>query len=155
MDLSDPRSFRRQVAGAAMIVAPLVFVSAEMLHAKLQTDAAKQLIGVADNTGRWYAAHALILLALALTVPAFFGVVHLLGRGRAALGHLSLVAFIPSLVAIAAIVGIELVLWQMAQPIANRDEMVALAERVNNSGGIVAVFLVAPVRPSVPMPATF
>lgn len=147
MDLSNPNSFRRQVAGAAMIVMPLVFVLAELLHARFQTEAAKQLTAVADNTGRWYAAHALILLALALAVPAFLGLMHLLGRGRAALGHLSLVAFVPGLIAIAAIVGMELVLWQMAQPSANRDEMVALAGRINESAGVVPVFLVALLFP--------
>lgn len=147
MDLSDPRSLRRQVAGAAMIVAPPVFVIAELLHARFQTEAAKQLAAVADNTGRWYTAHVLVLLALALAVPAFFGLVHLVGRGRATLGHLGLVAFIPGLVAIAAIVGMELVLWQMAQPSANRDEMVALAERINESPGIVPVIMVALLFP--------
>ncbi|MBA2460325.1 MAG: hypothetical protein H0V45_00925 [Actinobacteria bacterium] len=147
MDLSSPNSFRRQVAGAAMIVMPPVFVLAELLHARFQTEAAKQLTAVADNTGRWYAAHALIFLALALAVPAFLGLVHLLGRGRAALGHLSLVAFVPGLIAIAAIVGMELVLWQMAQPSANRDQMVALAERINESAGVVPVFLVALLFP--------
>src|SRR5215218_8332985 len=147
MDLSDPRSFRRQVAGAAMLVAPPVLVVAEVLHARFETDAAKQLTAVADNTGRWYAAHALILISLALAVPAFLGLVHLLGRGRAALGHLGLVAFVPGLVALTAIVGIELVLWQMAQPNANRDDMVALAERLNDSAGIVALFLVALLFP--------
>jgi hypothetical protein len=143
MDLSNPNGFRRQVAGAAMIVVPPVFVLAELLHASFQTEAAKQLTAVADNTGRWYAAHALILLALALAVPAFFGLVHILGRGQAGLGHLSIVAFIPGLVALAAIVGMELVLWQMAQPGANRDEMVALAQQINENVGIVPVFLVA------------
>jgi hypothetical protein len=130
-----------------MIAAPPVLVLAEMLHARFQTEAVKQLTAVADNTGRWYAAHALVLLALALAVPAFFGLVHLLGRGRATLGHLTLVAFIPGLVAIAAIVGMELVLWQMAQPNANRDEMVALAERINESAGTAVVFGVALLFP--------
>jgi hypothetical protein len=147
MDLSDPRSFRRQVAGATMIVAPPVLVLAELLHAKLQTEPAKQRIAVADNTGRWYAAHALILLALALAMPAFFGLVHLLGRGRAAFGHVGLVAFVPGVVALAAIVGMELVLWQMARPSANRDEMVALAQRINESAGTAAVFLAALMFP--------
>ena len=147
MDLSDPRSFRRQVAGAAMIVAPPVFVIAELLHAKFQTEPAKQLAAVADNTGRWYAAHVLVLLSLALAVPAFFGLVHMLRRGRAAFGHLGLVAFTPGVVAVAAIVGMELVLWQMAQPNANRDEMVALAERINESAGTAVVFLVALLFP--------
>ena len=147
MNLSDRRTFRRQVAGAAMIVAPLVFVIAEVLHASFRTEAAAQLTAVADNTGRWYAAHSLVLLSLALAVPAFFGLVHLLGTGRAVLGHLSLVAFIPGLVAVAAIVGMELVLWQMAQPEANRTEMIALAERLNESAGVVGVFLVALLFP--------
>jgi hypothetical protein len=130
-----------------MIVMPLVFVLAELLHARFQTEAAKQLTAVADNTGRWYVAHALILLALALAVPAFLGLVHLVGKGRVTLGHLSLVVFIPGLVAIAAIAGMELVLGQMAQPSANRAEMVALAERINESAGIVAFFLVALLFP--------
>jgi len=147
MGLSNPNSFRRQVAGAAMIVMPSMLVLAELLHARFQTEPAKQLAAVADNTGRWYAAHALILLALVLAVPAFFGLVHLVGRGRAALGHLSLVAFVAGLVALTAIVGMELALWQMAQPGANRDEMVALAERLNESAGIVPVFLVALLFP--------
>ena len=147
MDLSDRRGFRRQVAGGAMIAAPLVFVIAELLHARFQTEAAKQLAGVADDAGRWYAAHMLVLLALALVVPAFFGLVHLLGRTRGTLGHLSLVALVPGVVAVAAIVGMELVLWQMAQPSANRDEMVALAERLNESPGIVPVFGVALLFP--------
>ncbi len=149
MDLSDPRRFRRQVAGIAMIVAPLVIVVAELLHARFETDAAKQLDAVAANTGRWYSAHILVLLGLALTVPAFFGLVHLLGRSRAALANVSLVAFVPSLVAVSAIAGMELVLWQMAQPEANRAEMVALAERLNESAGVIAVFLVALLFPVV------
>ena len=147
MGLSDPRRFRRQAAGASMIVAPVVLVVAELLHARFETDAAKQLEAVADNTGRWYAAHGLVIVGFALTVRALLGLVHLLGRSRAALGHLSLVAFAPSLVAVSAIVGMELVLWQMAQPSANRDEMVALAERLNESAGVVAVFLVALLFP--------
>lgn len=147
MDLSDRRRFRRQVGGTAMTVAPLVFVIAELLHAKLQTEAAKQLTAVADNTGRWYAAHVLVLISLALAVPAFFGLVHLLGKGRAAFGHVGLVAFVPGVVALAAIVGMELVLWQMAQPSANRDEMVALAERINESAGTAVVFLAALLFP--------
>ncbi len=147
MNVADTSSFRRQVAGGAMILAPLLLVVVELLHARLETDAAKQLEAVAGNTGRWYAAHALILVALALAVPAFFGLVHLFGRNRALLGQVSLVIFVPGLVALAAIVGLELALWQMAQPASNREEMVALAERLNESAGTASVFLVVLLFP--------
>ena len=52
MHLSDPRGLRR-VAGATMVVAPPVFVIAELLHANFQTEAAKQVTAVADKHRPW------------------------------------------------------------------------------------------------------
>ncbi len=88
MALANPSTFHRQIAGAAMIAAPAVIVVAEILHPKFETDAAKQLEAVAADTGRWYAAHALVLVALALVVPAFIGLAHILEATRPTLsGH--------------------------------------------------------------------
>jgi len=140
MNLSNPGRFRRQVAGVAMIALAVVLVLAELLHARFEMEAADQIAAVAENTDRWYAAHVLVLTALALAVPAFMGLAHLLRRSRPTLGHVSLVVFVPGLVALAAAAGMEFVLWQMAQPAANRDEMVALGERLNESAGIVPLF---------------
>jgi hypothetical protein len=147
MNLSDSNRFSRQVAGGAMILAPVVLVLAESLHARLQTDPAGQFAAVADDTARWYAAHALILLALALLVPAFVGVVDLARRSRPLLAHVALIVFFPGLIALAAIVGMELVLWQMAQPEASRAEMISLLERLNGSAGIEPLFAVALLFP--------
>lgn len=140
MDRIESSRFRRRAAGAAMVAAPVVIVIAESLHARFETDAAKQLAAVANGTGRWYAAHALVLVTFALAVPAFLGLAHVLRRSRPGLANVSLVIFVPGLVALAAIAGIELVLWQMAQPEADRAAMVALAERLNESAGIVPLF---------------
>jgi hypothetical protein len=147
MNLSDSSRFSRRVAGGGMILGPIVIVLAEVLHARLQTDPAGQFAAVADNTGRWYAAHALILLALVLLVPAFVGVVDLARRSRPLLAHVALLVFIPGLIALTAVVGMELVLWQMAQPEANRAEMISLLERLNGSQGIEPLFAVALLFP--------
>jgi hypothetical protein len=147
MNLSDSSRFSRQVAGVGMILGPLVIVLAEVLHARLQTDPAGQFAAAADDTGRWYAAHALILLALALLVPAFVGLVDLARRSRPLLAHVALIAFFPGLIALTAIVGMELVLWQMAQPEANRTEMISLLERLNGNAGIEPLFAVALLFP--------
>jgi hypothetical protein len=140
MTLSDPISFRRRIAGAGMVAAPLVIVVAELLHARFELDAAEQLAAVAENPGRWYAAHLLVLVGLALAVPAFLGLARLVRPRRPVLAHVGLLLFVPGLVALAAAAGMELVLWQMAQPEAARAEMVALAERVNESPGLVPIF---------------
>ncbi len=147
MSLTDPTTFRRRLAGAAMVVAPLVFVVAEVLHARFQSDAAKQLDAIAADTGRWYAAHALVLAGLVLALPAFVGVVHLLEQKRPLLGNLGLVAFVPGLVALAAVVGMELVAWQMAQADRDRTEMISLWESTAENAGIVPLILVASLFP--------
>lgn len=147
MNLTNPTTFHRTVAGAAMIVAPLTFVLAEILHGRFQSDAGKQLDVIAANTGRWYAAHVLVLTSLVLALPAFIGVVHLVERKRPLLGNLGLIAFVPGSVALAALVGMELVAWQMAQPDADRAAMVALWESVAENAGIVPLILVALLFP--------
>jgi len=146
MNISDSRRFRRRAAGAAMVLAPLVAVLAESLHAKVETSAAKQLARVAESPDRWYAAHLLVLILLILLAPAFLGLVHLLRQGSAALGNASLVAFVPGVIGVAALVGAELVLWKMAQA-ANSEEMVALVESVNESPGFFVVLLFALLFP--------
>lgn len=146
MGLSDTRHFRRRIAGAAMVIAPLAAVVAEVLHAKVETEASEQLAAVAQNTDRWYAAHVLILAMLALLVPAFLGLAHLLRESSPALGNAGSIAFVPGLVGIAAVVGAELVLWKMAQA-ANREEMVALARSFNESAGFLVVILMALLFP--------
>ncbi|MGH3133460.1 MAG: hypothetical protein ACRDNY_06930 [Gaiellaceae bacterium] len=147
MGFLEPSRFKRQATGLAMVIAPLVIVIAELLHAKFETDAAKQIEAVADNPGRWYAAHVLVLLAVAGAVPAFLGLAHILRRARPGLAHLSLVLFVPGAVALAAVAGMEIVLWQMAQPEASRAEMVALAERLDESAGVAGLFAVVLLFP--------
>jgi hypothetical protein len=147
MNLSDSDRFSRQLAGGGMILGPIVIVLAEVLHARLQTDPAGQFAAVADNTGRWYASHTLILLSLVLLVPAFVGVVDLSRRSRPLLANIASIVFFPGLIALTAIVGMELALWQMAQPEANRAEMISLLERLNGSAGIEPLFAVALLFP--------
>ena len=75
------------------------------------------------------------------------GVVNLARRSRPQLAHVALIVFFPGLIALTAIVGMELVLWQMAQPEANRAEMISLLERLNGSAGIEPLFAVALLFP--------
>jgi hypothetical protein len=143
MILSSPTTFRRTVRGASMIAAPLVFVTAEILHARLEADPGAFLSAISDDTGRWYAAHVLVLVGLVLALPAFLGIAHILEGRRPVLANLGSIAFVPGMIALAALVGMELVAWQMAHPGLDRAAMITLWGNTSENAGIVPVIFVA------------
>ena len=113
--LSDPRGFRKTVAGVSMIAGPVVVVVAEIIHPKEHSDEAKWLAEVSANTGRQYSAHLLVLLALALSIPAILGLMHMLKARRPALGHVGAALALFGTVSLAVVVGTEFVVWQAAK----------------------------------------
>lgn len=139
MDLADPRNFRRTVAGASMVAVAVLVVAQELLHPRSETEAAAWLEAVAGSRGGQYWSHLLLLFAVVFAIPAFLGLVHL-ARARPALGHVALVAFVAGVVPLSTVLGIEFAVWQMARPGADRAEMVALLEALQESGGFVPVF---------------
>jgi hypothetical protein len=147
MILSSPTTFRRTARGASMIAAPLVFVIAEALHARLEENPSEFLTAIAADTGRWYAAHVLVLIGLILALPAFLGLVHIIEDRRPVLANLGSVAFVPGMIALAALVGMELVAWQMAQPGLDRTQMITLWENTSTNSGIAPMIFVALLFP--------
>ncbi len=103
MHLSDAHHFRKMVAGACMVVAPLVLLVAMVVH------------------------------------PA--SDMHMLREREVAFGHVGGGLAMLGLLAFAGIVGMELVIWQMAAGGSTR-EAVALLERLNSTAGIVIPFVI-------------
>lgn len=136
-----------RLAGLAMLFAPLVFIVAELLHAQLDTDGGTYLDRIADNPDRWYAAHVLVLLGLALIAPALVGVVQLFRDDRPSLATASISLLVPSAVALAALVGMELVAWQLAQSTIGRAELVGVWESTAENAAIVPLVGVALLMP--------
>lgn len=148
MSNDHSNTYPGRLAGLAMVLAPLVFVSAELLHARLDRDAGTYLDRIAMNPDRWYAAHMLVLLGLALVVPALAATVQLF-RGRSPrLASASVVLLLPAVVALAALVGMELVAWQLAQSTITRSELITVWENTAENGAIaplVGIALLLPV----------
>jgi len=141
----DTRSFRRTLAGTCLILGPAVLVVAEILHPRQDDDAATALANIAGSTTSQYWAHALALIATTLAIPAVLGIVHLT-RGRAVLTHLGGALAIVGLIAIAALVGTEFVLWQAAK---NPDTaaMTVLLDQLLESSGLVPLYIVTLAYP--------
>ena len=71
--LSDAHHFRKTVAGACMVVAPLVLLVAMVIHPASDMNEATQVATIQDNLDAWYVAHLLALISIAVMVPAVLG----------------------------------------------------------------------------------
>jgi hypothetical protein len=140
MHLSDAHHSRKTLAGACMVVAPLVLLAAMVIHPASDMDEATQVATIADNLDAWYLAHLLALVSIALMVPAVLGLMHMLREREVAFGHVGAGLAMLGLLAFTGIVAMELVLWQMAAGGDSR-EAVAVLERLNETAGIVVPFL--------------
>jgi hypothetical protein len=141
MHLSDAHHFRKMLAGACMVVAPVFLLVAMVIHPASDMDEATQVATIADNLDAWYVAHLLALISIAVMVPAVLGLMHMLREREVAFGHVGGALTMLGLLAFTGIVAMELVMWQMAAG-GNTREAVALLERLNETAGIVIPFVV-------------
>jgi hypothetical protein len=140
MHLSDAHHFRKLIAGACMVVAPLVLLVAMVIHPASDTNEATQVATIADNLDAWYVAHLLAFISIGLMVPVVLGLMHMLREREVAFGHLGGGLAMVGLLAFAGIVGMEMAMWQMVAGGSTR-EAVGLLERLNDTTGIVIPFL--------------
>ena len=136
--LSDAHRFRKLVAGACMVLAPLVLLVGAVVHPEMETSEAAQLAVIVDEPDRWYVAHLILLCSVALAVPAVLGLMHMLREREVAFGHLGGGLALLGLLASTGVVAMEFVAWQAAA--GSRAEMVALFERLNDSAGVLIPF---------------
>lgn len=136
----DTRSFRRTLAGACLILAPALLVVVELIHPNGDDEAAGLLANIAGSTTEQYWAHALALVVIAMLIPAVLGLVHVTRGGRTVLAHLGGALALVGLVALAALVGTEFVLWQAAKN-ADTAAMTALVDQVMESSGFVPLYI--------------
>jgi hypothetical protein len=140
MHLSDAHHSRKMLAGACMVVAPLVLLAAVVIHPASDMDEATQVATIADNLDAWYVAHLLALVSIAVMVPVVLGLMHMLREREVAFGHVGGGLAMLGLLAFSGIVAMELVMWQLAGA-GETAQAVALLERLNETTGIVIPFV--------------
>jgi hypothetical protein len=137
MGFSDSHHLRKTVAGACMVVAPLLFLVAFVVSPRLETDAGKQLSVATGHADRFYLANLLATIGLMLVVPAVLGVMHMLRERRPAYsglgGALTLIGVFASLVG----QGVAFVIWQMAHHGGASLSNTAVIHGVLHDGGTV------------------
>jgi hypothetical protein len=140
MYLSDAHHSRKMVAGACMVVAPLILLATVVIHPPSDMDEATQVATIAGNLDAWYVAHLLAFVSIAVMAPAVLGLMHMLREREVAFGHVGGGLAMLGLLAFAGIVGMELAMWQMVAG-GSTSEAVGLLERLNGTAGITIPFV--------------
>jgi hypothetical protein len=143
----DPRwtRLRSTLAPACMVLAPLFLLAGEVLHPARSTDPVRQVAIVSNHPDAWYLSHLLLLVGVVLTVPVVLRLTHLLsdrsprlaffGGGLAGLGA----------ICFAGLLTVGFVVWQMAAPGADHEQMAALFRRLFHAPGFIILFEVLPL----------
>ena len=143
MGFSDSHHLRKTVAGACMVLAPLLFLVAFVVSPKLETEAGPQLSVAAEHADRFYIANLVAMIGLILVVPAVLGLMHMLRERRplhsAVGGGLTLIGVLLTLVGC----GVSFVIWEMARNGADSAGNVAVLDGVLNDAAVmIPVFIV-------------
>jgi hypothetical protein len=135
MSLSDAHHTRKMVAGACMMLSPLLFLAAMVISPGFDSSAAGYLANAASDPDAWYAMSLLSLASLVFVVPAILGLMHMLREREVAAGHVGGALALVGALAFAALQGFNLVVWQMVDSGAPA-QMVALVDRFQDSAGV-------------------
>jgi hypothetical protein len=137
MGFSDSQHLRKMVAGACMLIAPLLFLIAFVVSPELETKAGAALSSAADNVDRFYIANLLATIGLMLVVPAVLGLMHMIRERRPAYsglgGALTLIGVFAGLVG----QGVAFVMWEMARHGADSAANTTVIDRVLHDAGTV------------------
>lgn len=131
-------------SGVSMILAPLVWLASSALgpsHQESRT-LAGSLPRIAADPDRFLAFILLGLLSHALLIPAVLGIAHLIKGRRPTLAFVGAALVIVGILCLAVVEGVQFVQHQMINPAADREQMVALLQRLEAGIGVKVVFLV-------------
>jgi hypothetical protein len=136
--MADAHHFRKMVAGFCMVFAPPFALVGFIVHPAAHTNESAQVTTVAGHMDAWYLSHLLLFISVVLAVPAALGLMHMLREREVAYGHIGGGFALFGLMAIAALIGMDMVTWQMGA--GAHGEMTSLLHRVNHTTGTMAFF---------------
>ena len=134
-----------KLTGWALVLAPLLIVTGEVLHPQRAAAPARQLAIVAQHPGAWYASHLLLFAGIVLTLPAVAGLVYLLGGRARRLAAVGAGLAVTGIACFAGLLTIGFVVWQMASQDADRGQMAELFGRLFHAPGFIIPFQALPL----------
>ncbi len=135
---------RRWIAGAGMILAPLLLLVSAIVQPTLKSGELNQLVVIAGNLDSWYASQAIALAALAVAVPAILGLMHMLRERQWHIGTVGGALALLGVVFSAGTVALSLVQWEMMRFGVPIPVTAAVIDDLKNTAGMQIPFLILP-----------
>jgi hypothetical protein len=137
---SDSHHFRKTVAGAAMIGAPLFALIAYVVTPKLYTDEGAQLGSIAAHADRFFASAMLSGAAIVCAMIATLGLMHMLRERRPAAAAIGGSLAFVGLAAWLCQIGVSMVLWQMTKDGVQPSDVSAFTGLADSFGSALVLF---------------
>jgi hypothetical protein len=115
MGVSDSHHFRKMVAGCCMVAGPLFALVAFVFSPALKSGSAAQVAEVARHQDSFLLTLLLSMIAVTLVVGATLGFMHMLREREVGYGHIGGALAIVGLLATAAGMGAQMMLWSMVR----------------------------------------
>lgn len=142
---------RRLIAGAGMILAPLLLLISAIIQPSLRDGTLSQLTVIAGNLDAWFASQAFALAALVAAVPAVIGLMHMLRERQWTAGAIGGGLALIGIVCAAGTVALSLVMWQMMRFGVPIPVTAAVIDDLRSTAGMEIPFLILPFAFAVGM----
>ena len=141
MRVSDSQHFRKTVAGACMIISPLLLLIGFAVSPRLETAASKQLAAAAGHPDRYLITMFLALAGVALLFGAILGLSHMMRERGAAYGNVGGAIALLGALGVMASMSVGFMTWVMAKDGVSAADA-NLLHRFNESAGAVTIGVV-------------
>ncbi|HEU4703531.1 MAG TPA: hypothetical protein VFS37_13695 [Conexibacter sp.] len=135
---------RRWIAGAGMILAPLLLLVSAIIQPSLKSGELNQLVVIAGDLDSWYASQAFALAALAVSVPAILGLMHMLRERQWPTGTIGGALALLGVVFSAGTVALSLVQWEMMRFGVPIPVTAAVIHDLKTTAGMEIPFIILP-----------
>jgi len=130
----DATNFRRTLGGLCLILAPVLFAVAEITYPNSSGNGAEQLDAAARNHNVMLADIYFGMASAILFMPAIYALLHVLRKRGVVLGHIAAILTVAGVcLAHLALGGLQLMLWAMAGPDANRQAMASFIDKTQQN----------------------
>jgi hypothetical protein len=138
----DPTNFRRTLGGLCLILAPIFFAIAEITYPPSGGNGAEQLDAAARNHDVMLADIYFGIASAILFMPAIYVLLHVTRRRGVVLGHVAAILTVAGLaLAHLALGGLQLMLWAMAGPGADRQAMASFIDKTQQNPAALPLVL--------------
>lgn len=135
---------RRWIAGAAMMLAPLLLLISAIIQPSLKSGELNQLVVISGNLDSWYTSQAFALAALAVAVPAILGLMHMLRERQWQVGTVGGALALLGVVFSAGTVALSLVQWEMMRFGVPIPVTAAVIHDLKTTAGMEIPFIILP-----------